>query len=153
MRSSKPFVLCCDVEKATLRCLSMMQNLQRLSLKYLILGIALFLCRVWRPHSLMCPRRMCQSLVVSSFSVAAEASLTIMLPVNLYKFAVRSLLRIIMEPLVTLTPTAPENLYPRASKAPNKRRFFFKSGMCRSSWGFEPVYQTSSSACCFGASV
>jgi len=36
MISSKPFVLCCDIEKATLRCLPMMQNLQRSSLQYLI---------------------------------------------------------------------------------------------------------------------
>jgi len=54
---------------------------------------------------------MCQSLVLSSFSVAAEVSPTIMLHVNLYKFVVRSLLRIIIEPLVTLIPPfAPENL-------------------------------------------
>ena len=63
----------------------------------------------------MCTRCMCQSLVLSSFSVASEA---FPLPVNLYKSAVRSLLRIIMELLVTLIPpSAPENLYPRASKA------------------------------------
>ena len=44
----------------------------------------------------------------------------------------RSPLRIIIEPLVTLIPpSAPENLYLRASKAPNERRFFFKSGTCR----------------------
>ena len=35
IRSSKPFVLCYDIEKATLRCLLMMQNLQRSSLQYL----------------------------------------------------------------------------------------------------------------------
>ena len=45
MRSSKPFVLCCDVEKATLRCLPIMQNLQRLSLQYLIPGKTFLLCR------------------------------------------------------------------------------------------------------------
>jgi len=77
------------------------------------------------------------NLVLSSFSVAAEASPTIMLPVNLYKFDVHSPLRIIMEPLVTLIPpSAPENLYPRASKAPNERIFFFKSGTC---WTFVKV--------------
>ena len=68
---------------------------------------------------------MCQNLIVSSF-VAAEVSPTIMLPVNLYKFSVRSPLRIVIEPLVTLIPPSiPENLYPRASKAPNERRVFF----------------------------
>jgi len=80
----------------------------------------------------MYPRRVCQNLVVSSFSVAAEASPTIMLSVNLYKFVVRFPLRIVMEPLITLIPpSTPENLYPRASKAPNERRFFFKFGTCR----------------------
>ena len=80
----------------------------------------------------MCPRRMCQSLVVSSFSVAPEASGTIMISVNLYKFVVCSSLRIIMELLVTLiSPSAPDNLYSQASKAPNERKFFFKSGTCR----------------------
>ena len=50
----------------------------------------------------MCPRCMCQSLVVSS--VATEASPTMMLPIILYKFVVCSPLRIVKEPLVTLTP-------------------------------------------------
>ena len=132
MRSNKPFVMCCDVEKATLRYLPKMYNLQRSSLQYLTSGRALLLCRTWRPRSLMCPRRMCQSLIVSSFYVAAEASPIIMLPVNLYKFVVRSLLRIIIKPLVTLiAPSVPENLYPRAFKAPNGRRFFCKFGTCR----------------------
>jgi len=55
-----------------------------------------------------------------------------MLPVNLYKFDVYSHLRIIMERLVTLIPpSVPENLYPRASKAPHERRFFFKCRTCR----------------------
>ena len=72
---------------------------------------------------------MCQSLVVSSFSVAAEALPTIMLSINFYKFAGRSPLRIVMEPLVILIPpSALENLYPRAS---NERRFFFKFETCR----------------------
>jgi len=134
MRSNKLFVLCWDVKKATLRCLPIMQNLQRSSLQYLIPGRALLLCRAWRPRSLMCLRHMCQSLVVSS--VAVEASLIMMFPVNLYKFVVCSPLRIVMEPLVILiTPSAPENLYPRAFKAPNKRRFF-KSGTC---WTFVRV--------------
>jgi len=81
----------------------------------------------------MCPRHMCQSLVVSSFSITAEASPIIMLPVNLYKFVVRSHLRIVMDPLVTLiAPTSPpENLYPRAFKTPNESRFFFESETCR----------------------
>jgi len=97
----------------------------------------------------MCPRCMCQSLVISSFSVAAEASPIIMLLVNLYNFDVRSPLRIVMEPLVTLIPpSAPENLYPRASKAPNERRFFFKSETCRTFVGFKPIHQTSSYKCC-----
>jgi len=61
MRSRKPFVLCWDVEKATLCYLPIMQNLQRSSLQYLIPGKALILCRTWRPRSLMCPRRLCQS--------------------------------------------------------------------------------------------
>jgi len=82
MRSSKPFILCYDIEKATLRCLTMVKNLQRSTLQYLIPGRALFLCRVWKLRTLVCPRRMCQSLVVS-FSVGADASPTIMLPVNL----------------------------------------------------------------------
>jgi len=42
MRSSKPFVLYCDGEKATLRYLLMMQKLQRSSLQYLIHGRAHF---------------------------------------------------------------------------------------------------------------
>ena len=62
----------------------------------LITSRALLLCRAWRPRSLMCPRRMCQSLVVSS-SVAAKASPIIMLHVTLYKFVVRSPLRIVMD--------------------------------------------------------
>jgi len=45
MRYSKPFVLRCDVKKATLRCLPMIQNLQRSSLQYLIPGRAPLLCR------------------------------------------------------------------------------------------------------------
>jgi len=49
----------------------------------------------------MCPRRMCQSLAVS-FSVTAETSPTMMLSIILCKFAVRSPLRIVMEPLVIL---------------------------------------------------
>ena len=129
MRSSKPFVLCWDVEKATLRCLLIMQNLQRSSLHYLIPSRAFLLCRTWRPRSLKCPRCICQSLVVSFFSVVGEASPIIMLHVNLYKFVVRFPLRIVMKPLVTLiASSAPENLYPRAS---NERRFFFKFETCR----------------------
>jgi len=66
--------------------------------------------------------------ISTPFSAAAEASLIIIFFVNLYKFDVRSPLRIVMKPLVTLiAPSAPENLYPRASKAPNERRFFLKS--------------------------
>ena len=141
MRSSKPFILCWDVEKAALRCLPRMQNLQRSSLQCLTYGRALLLCRAWRPRSLMCPRHMCQSLIVSSFFVVAEASPIIMLPVNLYKFAIRSLWRIVMEPLITLIPSsAPENLYPQASKAPNERNSSLNLKHVECSWGFEPVH-------------
>ena len=150
MRSSKPFVLCWDVEKATIHCLPIMQNLQRSSLWYLIPGRALLLCRTWRPCSLICPRNMCQSLVVSSFSVAAEVSLTIMLSVNLYKFAIHSPLRIVIEPLVTLiTPSAIENLYLRAFKRlPTREDFSLNQEYVKPSWGFELVHQTSSCRCC-----
>ena len=68
---------------------------------------------------------MCQSLIASPFSVAAEVSPIIMLHVNLYKFVIRSPLRIIIEPLVTLIPpSAPENLYPRTSKAPMRENSY-----------------------------
>ena len=98
----------------------------------LIPGRALILCRTWRPRSLMCPRRLCQSLIVFSFSIIAEASPIVMHHVNLYKFIVRSPLKIITEPLVTLIALfAPENLYPQTFKAPNERRFFFKFGTYR----------------------
>jgi len=51
-----------------------------------------------------------------------------MFHVILHKFVVRSPLRIVMEPLVTLIPpSVTENLYLQAFKAPNKRRFFLKS--------------------------
>jgi len=37
-----------------------------------------------------------------------------------------------MKPLETLIPpSAQENMFPRAPKAPNERRFFFKFGTCR----------------------
>ena len=146
MRSSKPYVLCYDVEKDTLYCLPMMQNLQRSSLQYWILGRAPLLCRTWRPRLLMCPRRMCLSPVASSFFVAAEASPIIMFQVILYRFAICSFLRVIMEPLVTLTcPTIFENLHPWDFKTPSERRFLFlnlerDAGSIR----FEAVHQTSS---------
>jgi len=38
IRSNKPLVLCTNVVKATLDCLPIIQNLHRLSLKYLIFG-------------------------------------------------------------------------------------------------------------------
>jgi len=118
------------MEKATLRCLPMMQNLQRSSLQYLIPDGVLLLCTVWRPRSLMCPRRMCQSHVAFSFSVAAKASPTIMLPIILYKLAIRSPLRIVIVPMVTLIPPSePENLHPWASKTLIERRFFLRSGI------------------------
>jgi len=67
----------------------------------------------------MCPRGMRQSHIVSSFSVAAEASLTIMLSVNLYKFVVCSPLTIFMKPLVILIPSfAPETYTLELPKPP-----------------------------------
>jgi len=116
----------------------------------LIFARTLLLCRTWKPHSLVCPRRMCQSLVVSSFSIAVEASPIIMLLVNLYKFSVPSPLRIIIEPLVTLIPpSAPENLYPRAFKACNGEDSSLNPEHAEHSWGFEHVHQTSSYECCW----
>src|SRR3954468_24251219 len=74
IRSSNPLLLCSDVENETLRCLPSMQNSQRSSLQDFIPDSAPFLCRSCRPLSLMCPRCICHSLVVSSSSVETEAS-------------------------------------------------------------------------------
>jgi len=132
MRSSKHFILWCDVEKDTPRCQPMMQNLQKLSLQYLIPDKAPLLCRIWRPRSLMCPIHMCQSLVVFFFSVIAKVSPIIALSIIFYKFANQSSLRIIIEPLITLIPPSiPENLHFWVFKAPNERRFFLKSRTSR----------------------
>jgi len=98
IRFNKPLVLCTEVVKVTLDCLPLMKNLHKLSLQYLMPGRTPLLCRSRRPRSLMCPRCICQSLVASSFSVAAEASPIIMLLITLYKFVVRSALRTVKEP-------------------------------------------------------
>jgi len=74
---------------------------------------------------------MCESLVVSSFGVATETSPITMLSITLYKFVVRSVLRTIMEPLMTFrVPCIPMKLYLWAFKAPNERRIFLRSGTC-----------------------
>ena len=107
-----------------------MQNLHGLSLQCLIHGRTPFLCRDRRPCSLMCPRCLCHSLVVSSFSVITEPSPITTFLITLYKFTAHSALRTVMELVVTFkAPSIPVNLYPWASKAPNERNFFLRSGM------------------------
>jgi len=130
IRSNKPLGFCTKVVKATLDYPPMMQNLHRLSLQCLILGRTPLQCRARTLRSLICPRRMCQSLVMS-FSVAMEASLITMLSITLYKFIVRSTLRTVMELLVTFRASSvSENLHPWASKASNKKKIFLRSGAC-----------------------
>ena len=121
IRSNKPLVLCIEVVKTTLDYLPIMQNLHRLSLRCLIPDGTSLLCRARKPRSLMCPRRMCQSLVMSSI---AKASPITTLLITLYEFAIHSALRTAMEPLVTLKlHSCLSNCIPELPRLPREKVF------------------------------
>jgi len=75
----------------------------------------------------MCSRRICQSLIVSSFSFT-EASPINTLLITLYKFVVRSALRIVMEPLMSFR--APSVLVSLNFQCYQREKIFFGSGTC-----------------------
>ena len=149
IRSNKPLVLYTEVVKTTFDCLPMMQNLHRSSMQCLIPSRTHLLCRTRRPRSLMCPRLMCQSLIVFSFYVIMEASPITTLPITLYKFIVRSVLRTVIEPLLIFrAPSVLEDLYSWPSKTLNERRFFLRSETYLMFLMFASVCQTSSCENC-----
>ena len=68
--------------------------------------------------------------------------------INLYKFVVRSSLRIIIEPLITLIPPSTlETCTLELPKLPTREDSFLNLEHVECSWGFELVHQTSSYGC------